>query len=89
MLSNIDDFNINKIKEKRMKYILEDLSRSIFIAIHKKQGANECELNRTITIMDYVAKFIIQILKNTTCILSPPNFESFAKKLLGITVKHL
>lgn len=72
MLTALDDFSIDKITEiisdiYNSGYIEEDLSRSIFIAMPKKQSANECELHRTISSMSHVTKLIIRILMNRVC----------------------
>lgn len=66
MLTALDDFDIDKITEITKEIynsadIPEDLSRSIFIAMPKKPGANERELHQTIS---HVTKLIICILMN-------------------------
>lgn len=70
MLTVIDNFRIDKITEM-MEYdsgeILEDYSRSIFIALLKKPGANECKFHWTLSLMNHIAKIIIGILMNTAC----------------------
>lgn len=53
---------INKIYDSGE--ILEDLSKSIFIAISKKPGVNECVIRRKISSMGHITKVIGQILKN-------------------------
>ena len=44
--------------------IPEDLSKSIFIALPKRAGANECELHRTIRLMSHITKFTLRIIMN-------------------------
>ena len=51
---------INKIYDTGE--IPEDLIKSIFIAFPKKSGAPECELHRTISLMNHVAKILLKIL---------------------------
>lgn len=46
--------------------IPEDLVRSIFIALPKKQSGNKCEVYRTISLISYITKHISQILMNTS-----------------------
>lgn len=43
-----------------------DLSRSIFVPMSKKTGAEECELHRTIKLMSILTKLTIRILMNRT-----------------------
>lgn len=43
-------------------WIREDVSRIVFEALSKKSGANECDLKRTITIMNRVTKLIRSIV---------------------------
>ncbi|MGX9987587.1 reverse transcriptase domain-containing protein [Soonwooa purpurea] len=69
MMTALDDFGIEKLTEitngiYNSGEIPEDLSRSIFIALPKKPGANECELHRTISLMSHMTKLIIRILMN-------------------------
>ena len=42
--------------------ILEDLSKSTFIALPKKPNATECELHRTISLMSHVIKMILRMI---------------------------
>ena len=69
MLTALDDFGIKKITELINEIynsgeIPEELSRSIFIALPKKPGANECGLHRTISLMSHITKLLIRILMN-------------------------
>ena len=41
-----------------------DLSRSVFVAILKRAGADECENNRTISFMSHVTKVLMRIILN-------------------------
>ena len=52
--------------------IPENLHRSIFIAIPMKQGAVECELHRTISLVSYIIKLILRIIMERTCIRIEP-----------------
>ena len=42
--------------------IPSDMSKSIFIALPKKQGATECESQRTISLMSHVTKILLRII---------------------------
>lgn len=61
MLVALDEFDIDKITELINKIysgdILENLSRSVFIVLLKKPGANLFELHLTTSIMMYITKF--------------------------------
>lgn len=61
MLSVLDNFRIEKITEiMDGRYdsgeILEDLNKSIFIAIPKQAGGNGCELHNAISLMSHITK---------------------------------
>ena len=65
----LEDFGIEKVTEVNNKIyntgeIPEDLSKSIFIALPKRAGANECELHRTISLMSHITKLILRIIMN-------------------------
>ena len=47
--------------------IPEDLCRSIFITLPKRPGAVECELPRTITLMNHITKLILRIIMERVC----------------------
>ena len=42
----------------------EDLSKSIFITLPKKPGAIECELHRTISLINHTTKILLRVLMN-------------------------
>ena len=42
--------------------IPEDLTKSIVIALPKKPGAIECELHRTISLMNHITKILLRII---------------------------
>ena len=42
--------------------IPEDLCRSIFIALNKTPGADECEPHRTSNLMSHITKLILKII---------------------------
>ena len=42
----------------------EDLSKSIFITLPKKPGAIECELHRTISLINHTTKILLHVLMN-------------------------
>lgn len=44
--------------------IPEDMCKSVFIALPKKQGANTCETFRTISLMSHVTKLLLRICVN-------------------------
>ena len=67
MIVALEDFGIEELTEVLNEVydsgeIPEDLSKSIFIALPKKPGANECELHRTISLMSHVIKILLRIL---------------------------
>ena len=69
----IDDFGISFFTEFLNTIydtgkIPNDMSKSIFVTIPKKTGATECELHRTISLMNHVLK----ILLKTSMIGAPP-----------------
>ena len=39
----------------------EDLSKSIFIALPKTNGATECEIHRTISLMSHVTEIYLEL----------------------------
>ena len=42
--------------------ILPDISKSISIALPKKQGAKECELHRKVSPMSHITKILLRII---------------------------
>ena len=63
-VSNVTDI-INEIYDTGE--IPEDLCRSIFTALPKKPGAVECELHRTIGLMNNITKLILRIIMERVC----------------------
>lgn len=64
MFTTSGDFRINKITEVINEMydsgnIPEDPSKSIFIPLPKKPGANKCELRRTISLISHITKLMI------------------------------
>ena len=69
MVTALEDFGIEKVTEVINEIyntgeIPEDLSKSIFIALPKRAGANECELHRTISLMSHITKLTLRIIMN-------------------------
>ena len=69
MVTALEDFGIEKVTEVINEIyntgeIPEDLSKSIFIALPKRAGANECELHRTISLMSHITKLTLRITMN-------------------------
>lgn len=68
-MAAVDDLGIDKITDiisvnkSHIGKILEKLSKPIFIAQHKKPGANEYGLHLTISLMSRITK-LIRILGN-------------------------
>ncbi|GFN76223.1 endonuclease-reverse transcriptase [Plakobranchus ocellatus] len=63
----LDEFGINKITELLDEIyetgeIPKEMLKSIFIALPKKDGATECELHRTISLMSQVTKILLRIV---------------------------
>ena len=42
--------------------LLEDLTKSVFIALPKKPGTTECEKHRTISLMSHLTKILLRVL---------------------------
>lgn len=71
MFSALDNFGIDKITEVineiyKSDNILEDVSISIFVALNKKLGVNECNLYQTISVISHITKLMLWILMNRT-----------------------
>ena len=67
MIKALDDFGIEKLTIMANEIydtgkILQDLSKSIFIALPKKPGTIECELHRTISLMSHITKIILRVI---------------------------
>ena len=66
MIESLEDFGIDMVTILMTEIyengdIPHDLCKSIFIALPKKPGANECELHRTISLMSQITKIILKI----------------------------
>ena len=67
MIKALEEFGISKLTEvKNQIYesgnFPEELMKSIFTIIPKKNGATECEQHRTISIMSHITKIILIVL---------------------------
>ena len=67
MITSLEEYGVNKVTDIINEIYgtgekQEDLSRSIFITLPKKQGAVECELHRTISLMSHITKLILRII---------------------------
>ena len=61
------DFSVDKLTDIANHIydtgnIPEDLSKSIFVALPKKAGTDECEMHRTISLMSVIVKIILRVL---------------------------
>ena len=79
MIAALDEFGMDKVTEVINQIydsgeIPTELSKSIFIALPKKQGAIECELHRTISLMSHMMKIILNILMLRTRSKLSPEF---------------
>ena len=79
MIAALDEFGMDKVTEVINQIydsgeIPTELSKSIFIALPKKQGAIECELHRTISLMSHMMKIILNILMMRTRSKLSPEF---------------
>ena len=69
MLQALEDIGLNTIYELFNKIydtgdIPSDMIKSIFIALPKKPGANECENHRTISLMSHLIKILLRVIMN-------------------------
>ncbi|GFO24946.1 endonuclease-reverse transcriptase [Plakobranchus ocellatus] len=67
LIEALEDFGIGKVTHLLNEIydtgqIPTDLSKSIFIALPKKPGATECELDRTISLMSHITKILLKII---------------------------
>ncbi|GFN95209.1 transposon tx1 uncharacterized 149 kda protein [Plakobranchus ocellatus] len=67
LIEALEDFGIGKVTRLLNEIydtgkIPTDLSGSIFIALPKKPGATECELQRTISLMSHITKIMLKII---------------------------
>ncbi|GFN88081.1 endonuclease-reverse transcriptase [Plakobranchus ocellatus] len=68
LIEALEDFGIGKVTHLLNEIydtgqIPTDLSKSIFIALPKKQpGATECELHRTISLMSHITEILLKII---------------------------
>ena len=69
VVTALEDIGIEKVTEVINEIyntgeIPVDLSKSIFIALLKRAGANECELHRTISLLSHITKLTLRIAMN-------------------------
>ena len=67
MITSLEDYGVSKMTDiisgiYDTGEIPEDLCRSVFISLPKKPGAVECELHRTISLMNHITKLILSII---------------------------
>ena len=67
MLTAIEEFGVQKLADLINKIYesgetLDDLSKSVFVALPEKSGAIECELHRTISLMSHITKLVLKII---------------------------
>ena len=72
MITSLEEYWVGKVTDITNKIydtgeIAEDLCWSIFIALPKKPGAVECELDRTISLLSHITKPILRITMETVC----------------------
>ena len=67
MLEAQEDIGINEMESIMNKLydtgkISRNLSRSIFVALLKKAGSTECELQRTVNLISHITKLMLKII---------------------------
>ena len=67
LIASLEEYGASKVRDIISKIydtgeIPEDFCRSIFISLPKKPGVVECELHRTINLMNHIIKLILRII---------------------------
>ena len=72
MITSLEEYGVSKVTDiineiYDASEILDDLYRSIFIALHKKPARVKCKLHRTISLISPITKLILRIIMERVC----------------------